>query len=259
MQRGTEFRPTRSGSFRSEPTTLCMKVDPEAHASAPTQTRLARLLGLYTEAWAWRTSASGERITGLWLGRLPEGWFVFHDVPVGARAANIDHVVIGPGGVFTINTKNLTGAIRVNRRSIVHDGFRTDFLPKATAEAHRAARLLSAAVGRPVEGRGVLAILADEWIVNRLPEDVYVGGPRSAKHWMLQQPSVLRSSDVIVLAAAASKPETWVEAPTLTLVPKTPTASSDRRVSKDRRVPRVTHAGDTDRRPDRVLGSVTTR
>ena len=167
--------------------------------------------------------------------------------------------MIGPGGVFTINTKNLTGAIRVNRRSIVHNGFRTDFLPKATAEAHRAARLLSAAVGRPVEGRGVLAILADEWIVNRLPEDVYVGGPRSAKHWMLQQPRVLRSSDVIVLAAAASKPETWVEAPTLTLVPKTPMASSDRRVSKDRRFPPVTHAGDTDRRPDPVLGSVTTR
>ena len=163
-----------------------MKIDPETHAGAPIHTRLARLFGLYTEAWAWRTGASGERITGLWLGRLPEGWFVFHDVPVGARGANVDHVVIGPGGVFTINTKNLTGSIRVNPRSIVHNGFRTDFLPKATSEAHRAAKLLSAAVGRPVEVRGFLAILADEWIVNRLPEDVYVGGPRSAKHWMLQ-------------------------------------------------------------------------
>jgi hypothetical protein len=199
-----------------------MKVDPKAHASAPTHTRLARLFGLYTEAWAWRTSANGERITGLWLGRLPEGWFVFHDVPVGVRGGNIDHVVIGPGGVFTINTKNLSGAIRVNRRSIVHDGVRTDFLPKATAEAQRAARLLSAAIGRPVAVRGLLAILADEWTVNRLPEDVYVGGPRSAKHWMLQQTPVLRSSDVIVLAAAASKPQTWVDAPPLTLVPRAP-------------------------------------
>jgi hypothetical protein len=233
-----------------------MKIDPEAHASAPTHTRLARLLGLYTEAWAWPTGANGERIAGLWLGRLPEGWFVFHDVPVGARGANIDHVVIGPSGVFTINTKNLAGAIRVNPRSIVHNGSRTDFLPKATAEAHRAARLLSAAVGRPVEVRGLLAILADEWIVNRLPEDIYVGGPRSAKHWMLQQPPVLRSSDVIVLAAAASKPQTWIEAPALTLVPKVP---FDRRRSRDRAVPPVPHAGDKDRRQGPVLGSVTTR
>lgn len=236
-----------------------MKVDPGAHPIAAIHTRLARLVGLYTEAWAWRPGPSGERIPGLWLGRLPEGWFVFHDVPVGVRGANIDHVVIGPGGVFTVNTKNLTGAIRVNPRSIVHNGSRTDLLPKATAEAHRAARLLSAAVGRPVVGRAVLAILADEWIVNRLPEDVYVGGPRSAKHWMLQQPPVLRSSDVIVLAAAASKPETWVESPALMLVPKIPTASSDRRLGNDRRVPTVTHAGDKDRRPDPVLGSVTTR
>ena len=235
-----------------------MKVDPEAHASAPRHTRLARLFGLYTEAWAWRTGANGEGITGLWLGHLPEGWFVFHDVPVGAKGANIDHVVIGPGGVFTINTKNLTGAIRVNPRSIVHNGLRTDFLPKATAEAHRAARLLSAAVGRPVEVRGLLAILADEWIVNRLPEDIYVGGPRSAKHWMLQQPPVLRSSDVIVLAAAASKPQTWVEAPALTLVPKVPPVPFDRRRSRDRHAPPVPHAGDKDRRPGPVLGSVTT-
>jgi hypothetical protein len=232
-----------------------MKMDPETQWA-----RLARLLGVHTAERAVGTGANGEHSTGLWLGRLPQGWFVFHDVPVGARGADVDHVVIGPGGVFTVNTKNLTGAVRVNRRSVVHDGFRTDFLPKATAEAHRAARLLSAAIGRPVEVRGLLAILADEWIVNRLPEDVYVGGPRSAKHWMLQQPPVLRSSDVIVLAAAASKPQTWVEAPTLTLVPKLASDSFDRRAtSRDHRVPGLPHAGDKDRRPGSVLGSVTTR
>jgi hypothetical protein len=227
--------PVHSGCRGSEPTTLCMKVDPEAQwaelrAGAPIHTRLARLFGVHADERVSRDGANGERITGLWLGRLPEGWFVFHDVPVGARGADIDHVVIGPAGVFTINTMNLTGTIRVNRRSIVHNGSRTDFLPKANAEAHRAARLLSTAVGRPVGVRGLLAILADEWIVNRLPEDIYVGGPRSAKHWMLQQPPILRSSDVIVLAAAASKPKTWVETPALTLVPKVPTAPLDRRL-----------------------------
>jgi hypothetical protein len=175
----------------------------------PVRTLLARVLGFHADERAWRKGAKGERVTGWWLDRLPEGWFAFHDVPVGERGANIDHVVIGPGGVFTINTKNLSGAIRVNPRSIVHNGSRTNFLAKASAEALRAARLLTEAIGRPVEVRGVLAILADEWTVKRLPDDVYVGGPRSAKHWMLQQPPVLRPSDAIVLAAAASKPGTW--------------------------------------------------
>ena len=178
------------------------------HAT-PVRTLLARVLGISTDERARRRGAKGERVTGWWLGRLPEGWFAFHDIPVGERGMSIDHVVIGPGGVFTISTKTLGGAIRVNPRSVVHNGSRTTLLPRATAEALRAARLLTAAIGRPVGVRGLLAILADEWTVKRQPDDVYVGGPGSAKHWMLQQPPVLRSSDVIVLAAAASRPETW--------------------------------------------------
>lgn len=157
----------------------------------------------------WRRGANTEHGSDEWLGRLPEGWFVFHDVPLGERGATVDHLVIGPGGVFTLNTKDLTGAIRVNARSVAHDGRRTSFLAKASAEALRAASLLTAALDRPVQVRGLLAILADEWIVKRLPDDVYVGGPASVKHWMLQQPPVLRPSDVIVLVAAASDAATW--------------------------------------------------
>jgi hypothetical protein len=197
---------------------MVMAIDPnERWASVqitetPVVSRRERLLGRYADERAWRKRALGERATGLWLGRLPEGWFAFHDVPVGERGANIDHLVIGPGGVFTINTKDLTGAIRVSRRTITHGSRRTAFLPKAVAEATRAARLLSRAIGREVSVRPVLAILADEWTVTAEPDDVIVRGPRAAKNVMLAQPTVLRRSDVIVLAAAAAKPETWTPA-----------------------------------------------
>jgi hypothetical protein len=180
---------------------------PEMHA---VRTHVA---GVLRATRMWRRGANAEHASAEWLGRLPEGWFVFHDVPLGERGAPVDHLVIGPGGVFTLNTKNLSGAIRVNARSVAHDGRRTSFLAKASAEALRAASLLTAALDRPVEVRGLLAILADEWIVKRLPDDVYVGGPASVKHWMLQQPAVLRPSDVIVLVAAASKPGTWAAEP----------------------------------------------
>jgi nuclease-like protein len=181
----------------------------ELRSAQPIRTLLARALRVHTDDRAWRRGASGERITGSWLGRLPDGWFVFHDIPVGRRGANIDHLVIGPGGVFTINTKNLSGSIVVNPRTLTHNGYRTNFLPKASEEARRAATLLSAAIGTQVEVRGLLAILADEWTVKKQPTDVFVGGPRGAKHWMLRQPAVLRSQDVIALVAAASKPITW--------------------------------------------------
>ena len=173
------------------------------------RTLVTRALRIHTDERAWRKGANGERVTGFWLGRLPEGWFAFHDIPIGDRGANVDHFVVGPGGVFTINTKNLTGEVRVNPRSIVHNGHRTSFLPKAASEARRAAGLLEAALGKVVQVRGVLAILADEWVIKERPSDVFVGGPRGVKHWMLAQPAVLRSDEVIVIAAAASKPATW--------------------------------------------------
>jgi hypothetical protein len=176
------------------------------------RTLLSRLLGVRTDDRASQEGAAGER-AGWWLGRLPEGWFVFHDVPLGDRGANIDHLVIGPGGVFTVNTKYLFGEIVVYQRSITHEGSRTDYLSKASAEARRAAILLSAAIGRTVEARGVLAILADEWTIVDEPPDVLVRGPRGAKNLMLNQPPVLRPSDVMVLAVAASKPGTWVTTP----------------------------------------------
>jgi hypothetical protein len=50
----------------------------------------------------------GERYVGECLEPLKEhGWHVFHDVPCEAdrKKFNIDHVVVGPGGVWAIETK----------------------------------------------------------------------------------------------------------------------------------------------------------
>lgn len=50
----------------------------------------------------------GERVVGEWLQPLTSaGYRVFHDVPAeaGGKKFNVDHVVVGPGGVFAIETK----------------------------------------------------------------------------------------------------------------------------------------------------------
>jgi hypothetical protein len=170
-------------------------------------TLLARFLGVLLARRA-RRGAGGERVAGWWLGRLPAGWHVFHGLPAGG-AERIDHLVIGPGGVFTIGTEDVTGKVWVGPRSILHNRRRTDFLPRAIAGAGAAARALSTAVGRPVEVRGVLAILADEWTIKQRPATIHVAAPRGAKDWILRQPAVLRPREVTELAVAASKPSTW--------------------------------------------------
>jgi hypothetical protein len=70
----------------------------------------------------WRRGAEAERRTGRALDRLRKaGWIVVHDLPWGH--GNLDHVLVGPPGVFVVDTKELggiatveQGVVRVQRR-----------------------------------------------------------------------------------------------------------------------------------------------
>lgn len=58
--------------------------------------------------------ASGEEQVGRLLDALADdGWSVAHDVSFGH--GNVDHVLIGPGGVFTVETKSHPGPIAVRQ------------------------------------------------------------------------------------------------------------------------------------------------
>jgi hypothetical protein len=107
----------------------------ELQAAHPIRSLAARALGKRTDERAWRKGARGERFSGWLLGRLPEGWHIFHDIPVGRRGANIDHVVVGPAGVFTVNTKNRKGEVWLAPRTLLVNGHKTDYLPEAAREA----------------------------------------------------------------------------------------------------------------------------
>ena len=174
-----------------------------------TRSLVARLMRIKTEDRSWGNGARGESFVGWLLGRLPDGWYVFNDIPVADRGANIDHLVVGPAGVVTINTKNLSGKVRLAARALLLDGHRTDYLPKAQHEASRASKLLTAAVGKPVVVRPVLAIIADGWTVKEMPQDIHVGSPRGVKRWLLSQPPIHSASEVLAIAGAAAKPSTW--------------------------------------------------
>lgn len=90
-------------------------------------------------------------------------------------------------------------------------GRRRDYLQKARDEAARTSRLPAATIGHPVEVRPILAMIADEITVDE-QTDVRLSAPRGAKRWLLRQPSILSSSDVRLLQAAAAKPSTWSRA-----------------------------------------------
>ena len=93
----------------------------ELQDAAPVATFLARVAGIHTDERAWRLGDNGEVAVAHELGRLDSRWRALHSVPVGARESDIDHVVIGPGGVFTINTKNHPDARLWVRGDDIHD------------------------------------------------------------------------------------------------------------------------------------------
>lgn len=62
----------------------------------------------------WAQGAEGEEVVGRVLEGLAEdGWCVIHDVCFGR--GNIDHIVVGPGGIFTVETKSRGGKIFPDR------------------------------------------------------------------------------------------------------------------------------------------------
>lgn len=62
--------------------------------------------------------AQGEEHVGELLEGLPQGsWRVIHDATFGR--GNVDHIVLGCGGLFTVETKSHPGPVRVAR---IHGG-----------------------------------------------------------------------------------------------------------------------------------------
>ncbi len=141
---------------------------------------VARTLDLKTDERAYRVGAAGEEAVGRRLEKLHKhGWKVLHSIPVGQGDSDLDHLLIGPGGVFTVNTKNHPGKrVWVGQHVVKVDGHNTTYLVKARHETERATRLLSAAVSWQVPVKAVLVVLTGTVLpqvqVKQMPSDVLV-------------------------------------------------------------------------------------
>src|SRR5215218_8568068 len=72
---------------------------------------------------AWRRGAAGERRTARLLAALERrGWAVLHNLAIPGTQANIDHLVIGPGGVLVVDSKRYRGRLRLDRDGMVWHG-----------------------------------------------------------------------------------------------------------------------------------------
>jgi hypothetical protein len=134
-----------------------------------------------------RLGYEGEVATGQELNQMMlQGYHVYHDFV--ADSFNIDHIIVGPTGVFAVETKARAKPTSNNRKEDAHVTYNghclhfprwkeTKPLEQAKNQAKWLSRWLSSATGEPTAVRPVLALPG--WFVTRTSsEGILVINPR---------------------------------------------------------------------------------
>jgi len=165
---------------------------------------------------AWQKASAAERKTERQLRALAKnGYQVLHARAVprddeGVSDGRIDHLVIGPSGVYAIDSEKWDKRLPVrtlSHRKLFHGPInKKDRLDEARWEADQASRIISAQVGFEVPVQPSVAIYgpAIPWKVMRVRDvDVYSGG--RAKSYLRRRSTVLTATDVERITQAAEQ------------------------------------------------------
>ena len=142
--------------------TLADPYDPALVRSAPVALR--RLLA----------DALAEEATARIVADLGMGYTVWHDVAAGGSDAKIDHIVLGPSGLYGVLSEDFGGPARLRRGEFVGDG--VPGAPIAELLGHM--RTIARAAG--VRFSGAIVVLPDEDVLGPIDELGKVRGMRVA-------------------------------------------------------------------------------
>ncbi|QHC26649.1 NERD domain-containing protein [Streptomyces sp. GS7] len=165
------------------------------------------------EVRSWASGLVGERFTGRRLNRLGRQWKVLHAVQW-ATGSDIDHLAVGPAGVFAVNSKRHKDktvwygdhAITVNRAPTRHIAISQD-------EARRIARVLTRHCGFPVPVRPVIAVVdaAKLTVKNAAPPVLVLEAVELPRHLAGLSP-VLTADQAKHIYDVARDARTWTQA-----------------------------------------------
>ena len=122
--------------------------------------------------------ARGEEIVARELSLLPADWTVFHGVPRGGFEAmcggsDFDHVVLGPGALYVVETKNWAGPVRVDGATVSAAGAPASRSPVAQVrrEANALRRRLRRELPPDMPVRGIVCFASNGLVPDRADVD----------------------------------------------------------------------------------------
>ena len=183
-------------------------------SATPSRSGFRRFFGfspLGADSVSWYQGAKGEIVVGAILAKLPPEWTAFHALPIGKNGADIDHLVIGPGGIFTINTKHHAGkAVWVAGRTLMVSGHKQSHIRNADYEAGRVTKLFRRRMPQLPSAQPVLALVSPKSLkIKARPDQVTVLDATGLRRWLLEHPPILTTAELDALAALIDDPATW--------------------------------------------------
>jgi hypothetical protein len=170
-----------------------------------------KIRSLLRERACYRLGFEGERYVAEELNQLmADGFRVFHDVPFDNY--NLDHVLVGPPGVFVIETKTRRKpvsdegdkAYKVTFDGVVlhfPKGSDKDALDQVRRNRDTLSKWLSSATGDRIKARGILAIPG--WFVEQIvpSADVQCLNPKQIRSAVLRTTQVPLTAEQIQRAS----------------------------------------------------------
>ena len=138
-----------------------------------------KLVGLISQRKCTRLGYEGELAVGQELNQLMlHGYRVYHDFP--ADTFNLDHIVVGPKGVFAVETKTRlkgTASKSGQEATVTYDGRMLTFadasdfetIEQAEQQAEWLSNWLTTGTGEPIAVRAIVTLPG--WVVKRTSAD----------------------------------------------------------------------------------------
>jgi hypothetical protein len=185
-----------------------------AQLDVPERSRLARIFGASPLASTTRSlyrAALGELAVGQMLNQLGPLWDILHVVPVDDLNGQIDHLIIGPPGVFALFTENYPGQeIKVAGESMSIGGRSVDDIPTVRRLSDSAAERLSNAAGRTINVEPVIILIDPTKLVLReRPAGVHIVTSKQLLRLLTRAERSLAGSEVAYISDVADRETTW--------------------------------------------------